>query len=472
MADANFTMKRFIPRSAFARTLGLIALVLLINQLVSYLMVGVYVVKPSIQQMNDVMAKQIQGALLLRSWHGEAGVAGEAYLDYAEATGVSFLSTPEAVEQGLQQSTHYRFLSDSMSDSLQEQAEVRVGQGDEYVVWVQTEAAPQHWFRIQLTGFDEARFSPLVFYLVLIGVLSVLGGIIFANWLNRPLKALEAAARKVGRGDYPEQLPERGSNEVIAVTRAFNQMLKGVRQLEQDRSLMMAGVSHDLRTPLTRIRLATEMMSPQDSALAEGIIHDVDNMNAIIDQFIEYVRTDQGEDAALEDLNDLIHEVVANVPANWQKKVELQLERMPQIQMRVISIKRVLLNLLENAERYGHSSILIRSGYHEQQQQVWFSVEDDGPGIPSDKMEHYFQPFTQGDSARGSGGSGLGLAIIKRIVERHHGSIQVAPSSLGGLCAQILLPVFQAAPAAQPETMSGRLRKLAKVNLKKRDSNH
>ncbi|RUO66176.1 two-component system, OmpR family, osmolarity sensor histidine kinase EnvZ [Pseudidiomarina planktonica] len=471
MADASFSLKRFIPRSAFARTLGLIALVLLINQLVSYLMVGVYVVKPSIQQMNDVMAKQIQGALLLRSWHGDAGVAGEAYVDYAEATGVSFLTVPEAVEQGLQQSTHYRFLSDSMSENLQEQAEVRVGQGDEYVVWVKTEAAPQHWFRIQLTGFDEARFSPLVFYLVLIGVLSVLGGIIFANWLNRPLKDLEAAARKVGRGDYPEPLPERGSNEVIAVTRAFNQMLKGVRQLEQDRSLMMAGVSHDLRTPLTRIRLATEMMSPQDSALADGIIHDVDNMNAIIDQFIEYVRTDQGEDAALEDLNDLIHEVVANVPANWQKLVELQLERMPPIQMRVVSVKRVLLNLLENAERYGHSKILIRSGYYEQQQKVWFSVEDDGPGIPADKMEHYFQPFTQGDSARGSGGSGLGLAIIKRIVERHHGSIQVAQSDLGGLCAQILLPVLQVSPAAQPETMSGRLRKLAKTNLKKRDSN-
>jgi len=463
-------MRSFVPRSAFARTVGLIALVLLINQIVSYLMVGIYVVKPSLQQINDVMAKQVQGAMLIRDWHRASGALHDAYEDYADATGIRYLANQEAQEQGLNQATYYSFFSKTMSQQLGEDAQVWIGQGAEYVVWVKLKSTPDHWFRIALSGFDEARFSPLIFYLVLIGVLSVASAMLFANWLNRPIKALESAARKVGKGEYPEPLSEKGSSEVMAVTRAFNQMSTGVRKLEQDRALMMAGVSHDLRTPLTRIRLATEMMSPQDQYLADGIINDIDNMNAIIDQFIEYLRTDQATDYAVEDLNDLIHEVVANVPSNWQKQVELQLAQVPMAPMRAVSIKRVLLNLLENAERYGHSRILISSGFDRERDCVWFAVEDDGPGIPADKLEHYFQPFTQGDDARGGDGSGLGLAIIKRIAERHNGQIDLTTSAnMGGLRAQICLPLKVAKAAEQRAKSRVRLKSLAKRTFKKRD---
>src|SRR5690554_8198875 len=127
---------------------------------------------------------------------------------------------------------------------------------------------------------------------------------LFTNWQNRPLKALEAAAQQIGQGDYPAPLVERGSSEIIAVTRAFNQMTQGVKQLEQDRALLLAGVSHDLRTPLTRIRLATEMMPAPEDLLAAGIISDIADMNAIIDQLIDYIRSDT---AAGNDQHNLEH---------------------------------------------------------------------------------------------------------------------------------------------------------------------
>ncbi|MBR9907634.1 MAG: two-component system sensor histidine kinase EnvZ [Gammaproteobacteria bacterium] len=437
---------RLFPRSAFARTVALIAVLLLINQVVSYVMVGLYVVKPSMQQVSSVVARQVQGILVLDQWLSEVDIDAEHQKRlverYTQATGVRGISVDEALEQGLANTTTYNFLSAQLSDLLQANTEVRISQGDVYRVWLRTENLPGYWLTLELDNFDEARFSPLLFYLVLIGGLSVLGGMVFTNWQNRPLKALEAAAKQIGSGEYPDALPERGSTEVIAVTRAFNQMSQGVKQLEQDRALLMAGISHDLRTPLTRIRLATEMMPPAEDYLAEGIISDIDDMNSIIDQFIDYVRSDTSADNEQQNLNYLVEDVVAHVPDSWHSKIEVIYNDMPNVPVREISIKRVLLNLLENAERYGHEKVLIETGYDETRQVAWFKVCDDGPGIPAAQVEHLMQPFTQGDKARAMKGSGLGLAIIKRIIERHHGRVLLGQSErLGGLCVRVELPV-------------------------------
>lgn len=436
---------RLLPRSAFARTVALIAVLLLINQLVSYVMVGLYVVKPSMQQVSSVVARQVQGILALDQWLEQANLSPEQQQslvsNYTEATGIHGVSVDEAPQQGLADTTTYNFLSAQLSDLLQANTEVRISQGEIYRVWLRTESLPGFWLVIELDSFDEARFSPLLFYLVLIGALSVFGGMVFTNWQNRPLKALEAAAKRVGQGDYPEALAERGSSEVIAVTRAFNQMSQGVKRLEQDRALLMAGVSHDLRTPLTRIRLATEMMPPNEDYLAEGIISDIDDMNAIIDQFIDYVRSDTSADNDQQNLNYLVEDVVAHVPDSWHSKIEVIYNDMPEVAVREISIKRVLLNLLENAERYGREKVLIETGYDSARNMAWFKVCDDGPGIPARQVEHVLQPFTQGDTARSTKGSGLGLAIVKRIVERHQGRVLFGSSQrLGGLCVRVELP--------------------------------
>ena len=434
-------MKLF-PKSAFARTVGLLALVLLLNQIVSYLMVSNYVVKPSIEQMSQLVAKQIRTMFIsdrvLSNQNESLAVA------FYNATGIRVFSDEQAQNEGLDKTTYYGYLSSLMSKHLNGPAEVRVSQGQAFYIWVKPPQAPRYWVRVPLESIHSGEFSPLVVYLIVIGVLSVIGGILFANWLNRPLKALETAAQQVGRGEFPEQLSEKGASEIMSVTKAFNQMSRGIKELENDRNLLMAGVSHDLRTPLTRIRLAAEMMPESEDYLAQGIIEDIDDMNDIIDQFIDYVRLDQQEKASRESLNELLEQTLANLPDSWEKTFSADLGDCPLVWVRPLSIKRVVINLLENAERYGNTKACVRSGYDKQRKTVWFSVSDDGPGIPEEQQQNLFQPFTQGDKARGGVGSGLGLAIIKRIVDRHNGRSTLKNQAEGGLCVRIDLPLRKA----------------------------
>jgi two-component system osmolarity sensor histidine kinase EnvZ len=342
---------------------------------------------------------------------------------------------------GLANAIHYNYWSDQMSQLLDGPTEVRISQGDEYLFWIRAPQAPTLWVKIPLLGLDESNFSPLIFFLVVIGVLSVAGGWLFVRQLNRPLKALQYAAEDVGRGQFPEPLPEQGTTEIMAVTQAFNHMSKGIKRLEEDRNLLMAGISHDLRTPLTRIRLATEMMSQDEDYLKEGIVNDIEDMNSIIDQFIDYVRHDKQDKAEFADLNELIDEVVTAEHSD-NRPINFIAGHCPKVCIRHIAMKRVLANLVENAKRYSDGEIDIISGYEQAQHRVFFKVIDQGPGIAEEDIERLFEPFTQGDAARGTEGSGLGLAIIKRIVSSHGGEVSLTNGKVSGLIATVKLPVI------------------------------
>lgn len=434
---------RFMPRSAFGQTVFLIALLLLINQLVSYLSVALYVIKPSTQQITHLIAKQIKVALIDFD-HRQLVLDQPFNARIQQATGIEFFTEPQAMQQGLAEARYYGYFSDLMSKELGNSAEVRIGQGDTYAFWIQSNQAPEYWIKVPLTGLDETEFSPLTFYLLLIGVLSVGGAWLFARQLNRPLKSLQQAALTVGRGEFPAPLAEqKGSTEIIAVTKAFNYMARGIEQLEKDRALLMAGVSHDLRTPLTRIRLASEMMHEQDNWIRDGIINDIEDMNAIIDQFIDYLRHHKEEDAEKANINHLIRELV-QAELVQQRAISTELAPdLPDIYIRKIAIKRLLNNLLENALRYSEGAIEISSGFERKNKRVFIQVRDHGPGIPEAAMPTMFLPFTQGDEARGSSGSGLGLAIIKKIVDMHHGDIELYNHSKGGLVVRVYLPLKQ-----------------------------
>jgi len=426
---------KILPRSAFGQTVLLIGVLLLINQVVSYISMAVYILQPNSQQINQLLAKQIRAVLIdvddpmVRSAMADA---------FQRETGIGVYREKRALQLGLKSAIHYPFKSKEMSLLLGGPAEVRISQGDEYLFWIKPPQAPNWWVKIPLLGLEEENFSPLVVVLIILGVLSVAGGWLFVRQLNRPLKSLQSAAEDVGRGDVPEPLLERGTTEIVAVTQAFNHMSKGIMQLEEDRNLLMAGISHDLRTPLTRIRLATEMMSQQDEFLKEGIESDIDDMNNIIDQFIDYIRHDSKDKAELGDLNVLLQEVL-QTETPTDRNVDYKSTQMPEIPLRYVAMKRVAANLIQNALRYSEGSISVSAGVDEKV--VFFAVNDDGPGIPEADMERLFQPFTQGDKARGGEGSGLGLAIIKRIVDSHGGRVILANRSEGGLQAKVVLPL-------------------------------
>ena len=180
---------------------------------------------------------------------------------------------------------------------------------------------------------------------------------------------LEHAALQVGRGIIPPPLREYGASEVRSVTRAFNHMAAGVKQLADDRTLLMAGVSHDLRTPLTRIRLATEMMGEQDGYLAESINKDIEECNAIIEQFIDYLRTGQEMPMELADLECGAGEVIA-AESGYEREIATALQA-GEIPVRAPAvIKRALANMVVNAARYGNGWIKVSSG--SEASRAWF----------------------------------------------------------------------------------------------------
>lgn len=304
---------------------------------------------------------------------------------------------------------------------------------------MKTWLSPNIWVRVPLTEIHQGDFSPLFRYTLAIMLLAIGGAWLFIRIQNRPLVDLEHAALQVGRGIIPPPLREYGASEVRSVTRAFNHMAAGVKQLADDRTLLMAGVSHDLRTPLTRIRLATEMMGEEDGYLAESINKDIEECNAIIEQFIDYLRTGQEMPMELADLNSVLGEVIA-AESGYEREIatDLQAGEIP-LRIHPLSIKRALANMVVNAARYGNGWIKVSSG--SEASSAWFQVEDDGPGIKPEQREHLFQPFVRGDSARSTSGTGLGLAIVQRIIDNHNGRLEIGSSERGGLLIRAWLPV-------------------------------
>ncbi|HSX71460.1 MAG TPA: ATP-binding protein, partial [Pseudomonas sp.] len=225
------------------------------------------------------------------------------------------------------------------------------------------------------------------------------------------------------------------------VYRAFNQMAEDIEQGARERELMLAGVSHDLRTPLTRLRLSLEMLGG-DAEMTEDMIRDIEHMDTILDQFLAFIRDGRDERSELCDLGELVREVVA--PYNQHsEQVRLYLEQLPAFPLRRVSIKRLLVNLLENALRYGGQSVEVVTNLagDESAPYVVLSVLDRGPGIAASEMGEIFNPFIRGDRARGGKGTGLGLAIVKRIAALHGGSVELRNRSGGGLEARICLPL-------------------------------
>ena len=432
--------RQLLPRSAFSQTVLLIGSLLLINQLVSYWTVAVYFIKPSYEQINELIARQVK---LLFVDEIEIGRQHLTLVDALNAKvrddGMRVYSQKQARDAGVDKATYYGFWSSEMSEYLDGKAEVRVMQAQHLQIWIRPPQAPSIWIKVTLnSGINEDQLSPLTLYLLVIGALSVIGGWMFARKQNKPLRRLQKAALFVSKGNIPDSLPLEGSTELVEVTNAFNRMSSSMKQLEQDRALLMAGISHDLRTPLTRIRLASEMMVEEDEYLKDGIVNDIEDMDAIINQFIAYIRQDQQEAIELVSINRLLKEV-SDAETHRSVSIELDLGECPDASLKPVSIKRVMTNLVENAYRYGNGWIKIRT--YASKSAVFFSIEDNGPGIAVDQIETVFQPFTQGDSARGSVGSGLGLAIIKRIVEGHHGKVTLTNREQGGLHALVKLPL-------------------------------
>ncbi len=425
-------------RSSFTQTILIFFTLLIASQAFSYYAVFHYALMPSLQQFNKILAHELN--LILdenRSGRTNSPLKHELLRDL----GVTLHHQGSEGAQEYYKATVIDLMSEEMTQELHSPTEVRLILGREsYVLWMKIDALPDTFIRIPLSRLKKDDFAPLFRNSLIMAFLILAGGWLFIRWQNRPLSDLEQAAKVVGKGEIPPPLPEKGSSEIRSVTRAFNQMSEGIQALEEDRALLMAGISHDLRTPLTRIRLATEMMSPQDDYLAEGISSDTEECNEIISQFMDYLKPVDRSSFSPVNLNTICAEIVEAESSNGAEMETAISAPVQPVIGNPIAVKRAITNLVVNATRYGNGWIRITTGMTADNSMGWVTVEDNGPGIESGQLAKLFEPFTRGDTARGSEGTGLGLAIVKRIVSQHQGSVVVNNRIDGGLKVQLSFP--------------------------------
>lgn len=317
------------------------------------------------------------------------------------------------------------------------QHEIRARLGDDTVIATAVNDIPGVWISFQIEGDDywvaisQDRFEHVpglqwLWWSIAALVLSILGAAFITSRVNHPLKVLANAARELGTGQEPAPLPERGASEVALANHSFNQMVKDLRQLEHDRVVMLAGISHDLRTPLTRLRLETEM-SPADQATRDAMIGDIEQMDQIIGQFLEYARPSDTA-ASPVDLSELVQEAVPRYATLADVTLTLQLAPSVAALSNRMDVLRVLDNLVENARRYGKTPgkecaeiVIVTRMEHGA---AILEVMDHGQGVPADQLPLLTRPFYRLDSARTEAkGAGLGMSIVSRIVQRSGGQL-------------------------------------------------
>ncbi|CAH2783644.1 MAG: Osmolarity sensory histidine kinase EnvZ [Candidatus Burkholderia crenata] len=258
--------------------------------------------------------------------------------------------------------------------------------------------------------------------------LSLFGAAFITSLVNRPFARLALAARRVGSGQSPEPLPERGMGVAAETNRSFNQMVQDLEQLDADRALMLAGISHDLRTPLALLRLETEM-SPSDEATKLAMVDDIEQMDMIIGRFLDYARPMQRMAEAV-DLSLIGGEMASRFYAEDGVLMKTDLAQGAIIEGDPTDVRRVIGNLLENARKYGRSAMddIARITLQTRVSHgcVELSVMDEGRGIPEDQVALITRPFYRVDTARTqANGTGLGMAIVQRLVTRQRGTLRL-----------------------------------------------
>ena len=272
--------------------------------------------------------------------------------------------------------------------------------------------------------------------------LSLLGAVVISRLVNMPLKRLADAAVAVGRGSRPQRLPDNGPTEIRAANQSFNTMVADLERIEADRALLLAGISHDLRTPLTRLRLEVEI-NQLDDATKQAMSSDVEQMDGIIGQFLDYARPmNQRSSLSSISLQELIKEVLESLSPSADLSISQHIAEARPIDGHAMDLKRVLLNLIENSRRYGktpgsdvaHVDVAVGGG-----NTPWLSVTDHGVGVAAENLERLKRPFTRLDDARGqAGGAGLGLAIVERIARRHGARFELTNAQGAGLAARLI----------------------------------
>lgn len=297
-------------------------------------------------------------------------------------------------------------------------------------------------------GFSRSRIGvkPSVAFFVLLVTgfcLTLITAILLTRRLTVTIERLYQAAQLIGKGQWPDPVMEEGPEELVVLAKGFNRMNIQVRELLANRTTLLAGISHDLRTPLTQIQLALAMLPNDggDTQLMNGIHRDLESVNRLIGQALQVnLELDKQEKESTQIGDALDHIIEAARREN--QIIEWQSEKSCHFMLNPLALQRIVSNLLENAIRYGeHKPVRIEcictKGF------LTLQVLDRGPGIPEEQREAVFQPFFRLEKSRSSvtGGSGLGLAIVRQLADTNGWSVQLLEREGGGICAKLVIPI-------------------------------
>jgi two-component system, OmpR family, osmolarity sensor histidine kinase EnvZ len=311
-------------------------------------------------------------------------------------------------------------------------------------LWVgfQIENDP-YWMQAEYARLEPLTPSTWFLWVTTAIIATVLGSVAVARLINRPLKDLSFAASRIREGEFDSRLDETTmTSEIRAVNIGFNRMARELAKVEEERAVMLAGISHDLRTPLARLRLEAEI-SVSDEEARRNMAMDIDQLDNIIDKFMDYARP---EDAKVRpvDLAQIIEREAMAFRDTSQIRILLKLPQSLVVQGDEVELGRVFANLFENARRYGRTldtgvaKVIV--SHVQTGVDVIVTVRDHGPGVPPEKLMHLTTPFFRGDAARtAASGAGLGLAIVKKTLQRMGGTLDLANARDSGLIAHIRL---------------------------------
>jgi two-component system osmolarity sensor histidine kinase EnvZ len=316
--------------------------------------------------------------------------------------------------------------------------------GDVPGIWVSFDVAEQGWWlQVHPDRLRPVQPRSLLVWVLTALAISLVGAALTARLVNRPMRALSFAASRIRGGDLDSRLDETTmTSEIREVNKGFNRMARELAKVDEDRAVMLAGISHDLRTPLARMRLEAEM-SVVDEEAKRNMAADIEQLDKIIDKFMDYARPGT---AILKPVH--LARLIDKEASAFRDPNEIQIRSKVAIDLRVmadeVELGRVFGNLFENARRYGKSPdtglAMISLGYARSGPWVTVIVRDHGKGVPPEKLAQLTTPFYRGDVARTSaGGAGLGLAIVEKSLQRMGGSLELANAPDGGLMANIRL---------------------------------
>ena len=421
-------------RSLFARTAIILAAVFLLFQVMANYVVYRTLVKPVAERSADDLAGLI--VLSAQTWVELPPQVRPAFeRELARRHGLRLQAASGVVAAETAAFPFKKQIEQALSNRLGE--EVRLGgRKDSPVVWVELPVGG----KLLQAGFFPSRYAvrpPLAAAtLVSAGAFIVLlTALLLVRRITVPLARASLAAGVIGKGGIPDPLPETGPRELADLARRFNQMAREVHDMLENRTTLLGGISHDLRTPLTRMQLTIELLRENfDPSRLARMENDLAEMNGLIGGYLELARNNQAELPQEVDLDNMAASIAAKHGANYQSSGRCVFTAAQ------ASLERVLDNLLQNACRYGGSQapeIRLKCG----KATAEISVLDSGPGIPESELEKVFRPFYRLETSRASstGGTGLGLAIVRQLAELNGWTIRLANRPEGGLEAVVLL---------------------------------